>query len=314
MPDIYDVCIIGGGPAGHSAALYTSRGMLKTVLFESSNPGGQLTKTTTVENYLGFPEGVQGYELCLKFREHSEKWGTTIISEYVDKITSSSQNGMYNVYFDELNQFIIAKSIIIASGSYARKLSFESSEEFWNKGITGCAVCHGSFPMFRNNPLFVVGGGDTAMGDALYLSKYTSDVYIVHRKDSFRASKIMQERVLNNPNIKVLWNSEITKASGKEFLEKILIKNISRGEEKEYNASGLFYAIGSDPCTFFLRNSDVKVDDEGYILTNVDSTKTTALGIFACGDVLSKNKKFKQAIVSAGTGCIAALEAIEYLQ
>ncbi len=314
MTDIYDIAIIGGGPAAHSSALYTSRGMLKTILFEGLEPGGQLTQTTEVENYLGFPDGIQGYELCMKFRDHSEKWGTQIVSEYVNKITRNED--MYDVYFGDDNDYITTRTIIIATGSSARRLSFEGSEKFWNRGVTGCAVCHGSLPMFRDKPLFVVGGSDTAMEDALYLSRYTKEVYIVHRRDSFRASRIMQERVFNNPHIKILWDSEVVRALGDEFLEKVLVKNRKTGEEKEYKTGGLFYAIGSDPNTSFLRDSDVKIklDEEGYILTVSDSTKTSELGIFACGDVISKNKKFKQAIVSAGTGCIAALEAIEYLQ
>lgn len=317
MTEVYDVCIIGGGPAAHSAALYTSRSMLKTILFEGLQPGGQLVQTTEVENYLGFPEGIQGYDLCLKFREQSEKWGTEILSEYVEKITKSSDpNYKFNVYFDELNKFILAKSIIICSGSSAKTLTFKGSDTFWNKGITACAVCHGSLSMFRNNPLFVVGGGDVAMEDALYLSKYTQDVYIVHRRDSFRASGIMQQRVFSNPNIKVIWDSEIVKASGTDLLESITIRNNKTGEETEHKASGLFYAIGHTPCSEFLRGSDlyIALDDEGYIITDNDTTKTTVDGIFCAGDIRQKDKKFKQAIVAAGTGCKAALEVIDYLQ
>ena len=314
MTEVYDVCIIGSGPAGHSSALYASRAMLKTILFEGNIPGGALTQTTEVENYLGFPDGIQGYELCMKFREQSEKWGTQIVSEYVNKITRN--NDIYDVYFGDDNDYITSKTIIIATGSSARRLTFKGSEEFWNKGVTGCSICHGALPVFRDKPLFVAGGGDTAMEDALYLSRYTKEVYIVHRRDFFRASRIMQERVFNNPNIKIIWDSEIVKASGEEFLEKILVKNNKTGEEKEYNAGGLFYAVGSDPNTSFLKESDVKIklDEEGYILTEANSTKTSAFGVFSCGDVLAKNKKFKQAIVSAGTGCVAALEAIEFLQ
>lgn len=318
MPDKYDVCIIGSGPAGHSAALYTSRGMLKTILFEGNNPGGQLTQTTEIENYLGFPEGIQGYELCLKFREQSEKWGTEIVSEYVEKIKKSSDPVYkFSVYFDELNRFILAKAVIICSGSSSKTLSFTGSKTFWNKGITSCAVCHGALPIFRNKPLFVIGGGDTAMEDALYLSKYTSEVYIVHRRNLFRASKIMQNRVFNNPNIKILWNSEVvTASSNTEFLESITIKNNQTGEETEHKASGLFYAIGHIPSIEFIKNSDlvIFVDDEGYILTDQESTKTSTDGIFCAGDVRQNDKKFKQAIVAAGTGCKAALEVIDYLQ
>ena len=318
MPDKYDVCIIGGGPAGHSAALYTSRGMLKTILFEGNEPGGQLTQTTEVENYLGFPEGIQGYELCIKFREQSEKWGTQILSEYVEKISSSADPVYkFNVYFDELNKFILARTVIICSGSSSKILSFDGANTFWNKGITACAVCHGALPMFRNKPLFVIGGGDTAMEDALYLSKYTSEVYIVHRRDTFRSSKIMQHRVFNNPNIKILWDSEVIKASSSnEFLESITIKNNQTGQETEHNTSGVFYAIGHIPSIEFVNNTDLAifVDNEGYILTDDDSTKTSTEGIFCAGDVRQKDKKFKQAIVAAGTGCKAALEVIDYLQ
>lgn len=318
MPDKYDVAIIGGGPAGHSAALYTSRGMLSTILFEGiSCPGGQLTQTTDIENYLGFSEGISGYDLCQNFKDHSEKWGTKIVTEYVDKITSSSHKGYYNVYYDDLNMYVLAKSVIICSGSTAKILNFDGSEKYWNRGITSCGVCHGALLMFRNKPLFVVGGGDTAMEDALYLSKYTSEVYIVHRRDTFRASKIMQQRVFDNPNIKILWDTEVVKASSNnEFLEHLILKNNKTGEETTYRASGLFYAIGHNPATSFLSDSDIKIDldEEGYILTENESTKTNIPGIFCAGDVRSFDKKFKQAIVAAGSGCKAALEAIDYLQ
>ena len=318
MADRYDICIIGGGPAGHSASVYTSRALLKTVLFEGIHtPGGQLTQTTEVENYLGFPDSIMGYDLCQRFKEQSERWGTTIISEYVEKI-NQIDNGDYKftIYYDDMNRYILAKAVIICSGSISKKLSFKGSEQFWNKGITGCAVCHGALPMFRNKPLFVIGGGDTAMEDALYLSRYTDKVYIVHRRDTFRASKIMQERVLNNNKIKILWNCEVTEATGDEFLQVVSVKNNISDEQTQYLANGLFYAIGHEPCTFFLGNGnvDILLDSEGYILTEDNSTKTYVNGIFAAGDVRCEEKKFKQAIVAAGSGCQAALETISYLE
>jgi thioredoxin reductase (NADPH) len=321
MPDIYDVCIIGGGPSGHSASLYTSRSMLKTILFEGiDNPGGQLTKTTEIENYLGFPEGIDGYELCNNFRRQSEKWGTYIVSEYVERIKREEKENLFSVYFDEMNQYILTKSIIICTGSFARVLKFEGSEKYWNKGITSCAVCHGALPIFRNKPLFVIGGGDTAMEDALYLSRYTNEVYIIHRRDSFKASKVMQQRVFNNNKIKILWNSEIIKAYGddnnEDMISMISVKNNKSDKITEYKASGVFYAIGHEPCTYFIRNSNININMEkdGYIITENDSTKTNIPGIFCAGDVREKDKKFKQAIVAAGTGCKSALECIEYLE
>ena len=338
MVDRYDVCIIGGGPAGHSCSVYTSRALLDTVLFEGvDTPGGQLTQTTDVENYLGFPEGINGYDLCQRFKEQSERWGTKVISEYVERITYNQETDKeFKVYYDDMNKYIITRAIVIASGSFAKKLSFEGSDLFWNKGITACAVCHGALPIFRNKPLFVVGGGDTAMEEALYLSKYSSQVYIIHRKDQFRASRIMQERVFSNNRINILWDTEIIGAYGEEsrvatdslqednedkenknnFLQSIKVKNIKTGKEIQYKANGLFYAIGHEPFTFFLKNCTVPValDEDGYILTETNSTQTNIDGIFSAGDVLSSEKKFKQAIVSAGSGCKAALEVIEYLK
>lgn len=315
MSDRYDICIIGGGPAGNSSAIYTSRALLKTVLFEGFD-NGQLTQTTEIENYPGFPEGIDGYELCQRFKEQSERWGTKVISEYVERITynedENNNNKEFKVYYDS-NKYIITKAIIICSGSVAKKLSFEGSEQFWNKGITGCATCHGALPIFRDKPLFVIGGGDTAMGDALYLSRYSSEVYIVHRRDKFRASKIMQERVFKNDRIKILWDTEVIGGYGENFLERIKVRNIKTGEENEYKANGLFYAIGHEPSTSFLKNIPIALDEEGYILTESNSTQTNVDGIFAAGDVLASEKKFKQAIVAAGMGCKAALEAIDYL-
>lgn len=316
MSIIYDIAIIGSGPAGMTSALYASRGMLKTVLFEGIEPFGQLTRTTIVENYPGFPEGIDGYELCMKFKEQSEKYGTEILSENVEKITSSEVEKYFNVYYDDMKKYIITKTVIICTGSKSKMLEFEGSNTFWNKGISSCGVCDGSLLMFRNKPIFVIGGGDSVAENALYLSKYTSEVYIVHRRDSFRASKIMQQRVFSNPNIKILWDTEIVKADGTDLLESITLRNNKTGEETEHKASGLFYAIGHNPCSDFLRGSDlyIALDSEGYIITEEDSTKTIVDGIFCAGDIRDKDKKFKQAIVACGTGCKAALEAIEYLQ
>lgn len=307
---ICDVCIIGSGPAAHTAAIYTARANLVTVLFEGSfniYPGGQLTKTTDVENFPGFPDGILGYELCENFRKQSEKYGTIIIQETVEKIDTISRP--FKI-FSQTYQ-VEAKSIIIATGATAKTMSFDGSDTFWNRGISACAVCDGALPIFRNKPIAVIGGGDTAMEEALFLSKYGSKVYLIHRRDIFRASKIMQERVFNNEKIEIVWDSEVISARGSNFLESILLRNNKNGEEKIIEVSGLFYGIGHEPSTKFL-NGQLELDENGYIITKPDSTETSVKGVFAAGDV--KDKKWKQAITAAGSGCMAGLEVIRYLE
>jgi thioredoxin reductase (NADPH) len=312
----YDVCIVGGGPAAHSAAIYTTRAKLSTVLFEGAEDiGGQLTQTTTVENFPGFPAGVMGYELMEKMRAQSVHYGTDIRSKRVDAIhtvmTASSMH-LFRVFFDNHKSTILAKTVIVASGSTGKRLTFPSAEQFWNRGITGCAVCHGGLPVFRNKRLFVVGGGDTAMEDSLYLTKFASEVVIVHRRDRFRASQIMQERVFANPKIRVLWNSEVVGVDGDNTLRSVTVRNNTDGTTFTYEAGGMFYAIGHTPNTAMVADL-VQLDDEGYILTDYLTTATSVPGLYAAGDVRANDKKYRQAIVAAGTGCRAALDVIEYL-
>lgn len=309
--DNYDVIIIGSGPAGYCSGLYSGRANRKVLLFEGSMddglyPGGQLTITSDIENYLGFPEGINGFDLTEKFKQQAEKFGVTCIQKTVTKIdTSSTPFLVYqgeNVYF--------TRSIVIATGATARRLGIPKEERFWHHGISACAVCDGALPLFRNKPLFVVGGGDTAMEEASFLSKYGSKVYLVHRRDSFRASKIMVDRVLNNPKIEVIWNSVVVDASGEKNLDKLLIRNLVSEEEKWLDANGLFYAIGHTPNTKFLENK-LNLDEDGYVLTKPGTTHTNIPGVFACGDV--QDKKYRQAITAAGSGCMAAIDVEHWL-
>lgn len=308
--NIFDVVVIGSGPAGCTASLYTSRANLKTIQFEGTTPGGQLITTSIVENFPGFPDGIDGFELTERMRNQTKKFGTILIPDTVIEVKQKDRN--FIVYTDKGE--CETKSIIIASGSNAKKLTFPGSEKFWHKGISACAVCDGALPMFRNKPLAVIGGGDTAMEEALWLSKYGSIVYIVHRRGEFRASKIMQKRVFENPKISILWNSEVVEAkSGKDnkFLEKIIIKNVKE-EEVEINCNGLFFAIGHEPASSFVSKL-VEMDKNGYIKTGFYSypTGTSIPGIFACGDV--QDHRYRQAITASGSGCQSAMDVNEYL-
>lgn len=312
----YDVCILGGGPAALTAAIYTTRAKLSTILFEGAeDAGGQLTQTTEVENFPGFPEGVMGFDLVWKMREQARHWGTDIRSLQAEKVQHLAQSRLFRVFYrnDKSMATVLAKSVIVATGSTGKRLNFTNSESFWNRGITGCAVCHGGLPLFRNQRLFVVGGGDSAMEDALYLTKFASEVVIVHRRDVFRASKIMQERVFAQPKIKILWNSEVVKVDGDQTLRSVSVLNKLDGTVQVYDAGGMFYAIGHTPNTSTVGHM-VQLDEEGYILTDYLTTVTSVPGIFAAGDVRANDKKYKQAIVAAGSGCKASLDVIDYLQ
>ncbi|GLU19642.1 hypothetical protein SLE2022_358800 [Rubroshorea leprosula] len=313
------VCIIGSGPAGHTAAIYAARAELKPILFEGwmANgiaPGGQLTTTTEVENFPGFPEGIHGIELMDKCRKQSLRFGTQIFTETVNKVDFSSSP--FKVFTD--SRSVLADSVIVATGAIAKRLNFPGSgsppEGFWNKGISACAVCDGAAPLFRNKPLAVIGGGDSAMEESTFLTKFASKVYIIHRRDAFRASKIMQARAVANPKIEVIWNTVVEEAYGggdRGTLEGLKIKNLVTNEVSDLKVSGLFFAIGHEPATKFL-DGKLQLDSGGYIVTKPDSTHTSVRGVFAAGDV--QDKKYRQAITAAGAGCKAALDAEHYLQ
>jgi thioredoxin reductase (NADPH) len=310
------VVIIGSGPAGHTAAIYLARANLNPVLFEGFMAngfaaGGQLTTTTDVENFPGFPSGVLGPELMDKFREQSVRFGTNVITETVSKIDLSSRPFKYWRESQEDEEPETADAVIIATGASAKRLSLEGETTYWQSGISACAVCDGAVPIFRNKPLAVIGGGDSAAEEATYLTKYGSHVYVLVRRHELRASKIMQKRLLNNPKVTILWNTVATRCEGDgDLLNNLRIKNVQTGEEKDLPVSGLFYAIGHEPATSLVR-SQLQTDSDGYIITIPGTTMTNVKGVFAAGDV--QDKRYRQAITSAGSGCMAALEAEKLL-
>ncbi len=297
--------IIGSGPAGYTAAIYASRAGLNPVVYTGPEPGGQLMMTTDVENFPGYPEGVMGPEMMEDFKKQAEKVGADIRMEV---ITSTDFNGKNHKVITEMGHEIEAESVIIATGASAKWLGLESEKRLMNKGVSACAVCDGFF--FRDQVVVLVGGGDTAAEEALYLSKIVKKVYMLVRRDELRASKIMQKRVNQNEKIEVLWNTEIKEILGDQFVEAVSVINNKTNEEKELEVAAVFVAIGHKPNTDIFKDY-IDFDDQGYIITEKSTMKTNIEGVFACGDV--QDKVYRQAVSAAGTGCMAALDAERYL-
>ncbi len=302
--------IVGSGPAGYTAAIYASRANLNPVLFEgffSGPAGGQLMTTTDVENFPGFPEGISGPELIEKLRNQSIRFGSRLVREDVLSLDLS----VYPFIVHGAKEQLLAEAVIIATGAVAKRLDIEGAREgeFWQKGVTACAVCDGAMPIFRNRPLFVVGGGDTAVEEALFLTHFGSRVYIVHRRDELRASKIMQQRALNHPKIEVLWDSVVVAVQGDDVVRRVVIENTKTQKKETREAAGLFFAIGHTPNTAFL-NGQIELHPNGYIKVT-KGTRTSREGVFAAGDV--QDYEYRQAITAAGSGCMAALDAERWL-
>ncbi len=297
--------IIGSGPAGYTAAIYASRANLNPVLYQGLQPGGQLTITTEVENYPGYPDGVQGPEMMVDFEKQAKRMGADIRYGIATRVDFSGRP--LKVQFDE-EKWIEAESVIISTGASAKWLGLESEQRLNGFGVSACAVCDGFF--FRGKEVAIVGAGDTAAEEALYLSKLCTTVHMFIRKDHMRASKVMQERVLNTPNIKVYWNTETDEILGDKAVTGVRIKNNVTGETQQIPVNGFFVAIGHQPNSEIFRGF-VDMDDAGYIRTVPGSTRTNVPGVFASGDV--QDKIYRQAVTAAGSGCMAALDAERYL-
>lgn len=307
----HKLIIIGSGPAGYTAALYSARANLSPILYEgffSGTAGGQLMTTTEVENYPGFPKGITGPELMDAFREQCVRFGTRLLREDVQSVNLNSYP--FEV-FGKNTQFS-ADAIIIATGATAIRLDIPGAGEdgFWQKGVTACAICDGAMPIFRNKELYVIGGGDSAVEEAIFLTRYGSKVYIVHRRDQLRASQIMAQRAKNNPKIEILWDSVISKIEGDKIVRSVTITNVKTQKAENRTAAGVFFAVGHKPNTEFL-GGQLSLDQNGYIAIKPGTSYTSIDGVFAAGDV--QDHVYRQAVTAAGSGCMAAIDAERWL-
>jgi len=301
-----EVIIIGSGPAGYTAAIYAARAQLNPLMIASSvEPGGELMKTTEVENYPGFPEGLMGPDLMANFQAQAERFGTEIM---FDDVVEVDLTGDVKIVKTGGGQTLEAKTVIISTGAAYRELGLPKEKELSGHGVCWCATCDGFF--FREKTIAVVGGGDSAMEEANFLTKFASKVYVIHRRDSLKASKIMQQRAFDNEKIEFIWNSAIAELKGEAKLEGVVLENTETGEKKDLALDGLFIAIGNDPRVDLVENQ-VEISDERFIKVDGRSSKTSLPGVFAAGDVIDPT--YRQAITAAGSGCVAALDAEHYL-
>tara|TARA_Y100001958_G_C21137125_1_gene476851 strand:+ start:128 stop:1078 length:951 start_codon:yes stop_codon:yes gene_type:complete len=302
------VLILGSGPAGYTAAIYAARAMLKPILVHGSQPGGQLTTTTDVENYPGYSKVIQGPWLMEEMKGQAEAVGTEMIQDHINKVDLSEKP--FKAIGDSGHVYT-ADSIIISTGAQARWLNLESEQNFRGFGVSACATCDGFF--FKDKEVAVVGGGNAAVEEAMFLTKFASKVNLIHRRDKLRAEKMLQEKLKTNKKVKIIWDSIVTEVLGNgkpKSMNAIKIKNVKDNKIKELKVDGLFIAIGHDPATSLFKDQ-LKMDNEGYLITKPDSTETNIPGVFAAGDV--KDKVFRQAVTAAGMGCMSALEAEKYL-
>jgi thioredoxin reductase (NADPH) len=312
------VVIVGSGPAGWTAAIYAARANLNPVVYvgvPATNPapvlpGGQLMLTTEVENYPGFPHGVTGPEMMAKFREQAERFGTRVVDANIEKCDFSKRPFALT---DSDGKVVHAQSVIISTGATANWLGHPNEIRLAMNGggVSACAVCDGALPAYRNQPLAVVGGGDTAMEETSYLTKFASKVYVIHRRDTLRASKSMQDRVLSNPKVEMVWNGAVEDIVGDTHLEAVVVKDMNTGATRRLDVKGLFIAIGHSPATKFLQGSGIEFDDKGYVLLRTRGSSTNIPGVFAAGDVADQH--YRQAITASGMGCQAAIDCERWL-
>jgi thioredoxin reductase (NADPH) len=304
--DVRDVIIIGSGPAGYTAALYAARAQLRPLVFEGSvTAGGALMNTTDVENYPGFPEGIMGPALMDDMRKQAERFGAELVA---DDVTAVELTEPVKVVTDSAGTQHRARAVILATGSSYRRLGLPDEERLSGHGVSWCATCDGFF--FRDQDIVVVGGGDSAIEEATFLTRFARKVTLVHRRDTLRASKIMQDRAFKDPKIEFVWDSEVVELLGEDSLTGVVLRNVKTGETTRLDASGLFIAIGHDPRSELLKGQ-VDLDDEGYVLVDAPSTRTNLDGVFGSGDVVDHT--YRQAVTAAGTGCAAALDAERFL-
>ncbi|RZP05061.1 MAG: thioredoxin-disulfide reductase [Flavobacteriales bacterium] len=301
--------IIGSGPAGYTAAIYAARADLKPIIYTGLEPGGQLTTTTDVDNFPGYPRGIDGPKMMNELKEQAERFGTEVRIDFISKVEFSSERGGVHKVFSQDGTKIETKTIIISTGASAKYLGLPSEQKLIGGGVSACAVCDGFF--YKNQEVAVVGGGDTAVEEATYLAKICSKVTMIVRKDHLRASKALQHRIKKYTNISVLFNHEVKEVIGEDVVQGVKITNNLTEELSEINITGLFLAIGHTPNTEIFKGQ-IEMDNSGYIITKSKSTITNVPGVFAAGDV--QDKEYRQAVTAAGTGCMAALDAERYLQ